>query len=99
MRPPEFTGGNASRCGATGGLSACFNEAAGIHRRKPWGDGGRGPHRVGASMRPPEFTGGNRPARLADRSDLPGASMRPPEFTGGNAHAEPVDADVGRGLQ
>ena len=36
MRPPEFTGGNLRRMGADlrrGEL--WFNEAAGIHRRKP----------------------------------------------------------------
>ena len=36
MRPPEFTGGNAAVC-ARGAVRRVegFNEAAGIHRRKP----------------------------------------------------------------
>ena len=41
----------------------CFNEAAGIHRRKRGLDGGAADCAVQASMRPPEFTGGNE---LAD---------------------------------
>ena len=59
MRPPEFTGGNAS------GSSRCcspwlsFNEAAGIHRRKPFGPDPNTAPDLTASMRPPEFTGGN----------------------------------------
>ena len=60
MRPPEFTGGNAGGgrdAGLVGGDR--FNEAAGIHRRKPTG-AERPPARpTWASMRPPEFTGGN----------------------------------------
>ena len=37
MRPPEFTGGNHQRrrCPRWPPASARFNEAAGIHRRKP----------------------------------------------------------------
>ena len=37
MRPPEFTGGNPSRRPARSRSSSAgrFNEAAGIHRRKP----------------------------------------------------------------
>ena len=34
MRPPEFTGGNLD-FGPTQPRGNCFNEAAGIHRRKP----------------------------------------------------------------
>ena len=35
MRPPEFTGGNmALPWSSTARPAACFNEAAGIHRRK-----------------------------------------------------------------
>ena len=34
MRPPEFTGGNLSVFGWLRDAWACFNEAAGIHRRK-----------------------------------------------------------------
>ena len=36
-----------------------FNEAAGIHRRKPTPSGLVSDSQVFASMRPPEFTGGN----------------------------------------
>ena len=36
MRPPEFTGGNTvMMLGACVQVSSRFNEAAGIHRRKP----------------------------------------------------------------
>ena len=38
---------------------SCFNEAAGIHRRKRPPASIRQPKPVLASMRPPEFTGGN----------------------------------------
>ena len=42
MRPPEFTGGNLSGSEAQNRLvRARFNEAAGIHRRKHDGKGGR----------------------------------------------------------
>ena len=38
MRPPEFTGGNCAAADRAAGhrppVAACFNEAAGIHRRK-----------------------------------------------------------------
>ena len=34
MRPPEFTGGNPTRSRTSGSRKSCFNEAAGIHRRK-----------------------------------------------------------------
>ena len=34
MRPPEFTGGNTRARGQAIGRCSCFNEAAGIHRRK-----------------------------------------------------------------
>ena len=37
MRPPEFTGGNAGFAPGRRGGYAGFNEAAGIHRRKPVG--------------------------------------------------------------
>ena len=37
----------------------CFNEAAGIHRRKPGPKADALSHVELASMRPPEFTGGN----------------------------------------
>ena len=39
---------------------ACFNEAAGIHRRKRTGGFGSTDKLTNASMRPPEFTGGNK---------------------------------------
>ena len=62
-----------------------FNEAAGIHRRKPLGDA-RGRILIAhASMRPPEFTGGNESETLHKRMLAYKASMRPPEFTGGNS--------------
>ena len=34
MRPPEFTGGKPSWSWRSDPPAACFNEAAGIHRRK-----------------------------------------------------------------
>ena len=34
MRPPEFTGGKLDATAPAGSCSTCFNEAAGIHRRK-----------------------------------------------------------------
>ena len=34
MRPPEFTGGNATGQVPVANLGTGFNEAAGIHRRK-----------------------------------------------------------------
>ena len=84
MRPPEFTGGNRyAPCGIPLN-TPCFNEAAGIHRRKPAVDRRAGAATAAASMRPPEFTGGNPPQRDRGRRDRARASMRPPEFTGGN---------------
>ena len=86
MRPPEFTGGNRPLHGKMLVQLQCFNEAAGIHRRK------QHPHRrvviqhQHASMRPPEFTGGNRGRRNHVIAGAALASMRPPEFTGGNVH-------------
>ncbi len=51
--------------GSSKAIATCFNEAAGIHRRK------RGPESLPfdaqhgpASMRPPEFTGGNSRGEL-----------------------------------
>ena len=35
MRPPEFTGGNVTLDGPRPQADLRFNEAAGIHRRKP----------------------------------------------------------------
>ena len=86
MRPPEFTGGNLHPDQPGGREDPRFNEAAGIHRRKPPPDckGIRG--RLRASMRPPEFTGGNALSSIAAGADLDVASMRPPEFTGGNLY-------------
>ena len=60
MRPPEFTGGKpveSARGSVKRGLR--FNEAAGIHRRKPAAQGLQQLLARPASMRPPEFTGGN----------------------------------------
>ena len=39
MRPPEFTGGNSLVANGTSAPATCFNEAAGIHRRKLWEEG------------------------------------------------------------
>ena len=84
MRPPEFTGGNERRLWLGLPMPWCFNEAAGIHRRKlPWAP---------LSLRPKtrcfnEAAGIHRRKRLLHRaSHAPEqlASMRPPEFTGGN---------------
>ena len=59
MRPPEFTGGNLSHWSCSTTRTPCFNEAAGIHRRK-LAEGVRVVEQEAfASMRPPEFTGGN----------------------------------------
>ena len=41
------------------GDTSCFNEAAGIHRRKQLETGVEVAGARLASMRPPEFTGGN----------------------------------------
>ena len=41
MRPPEFTGGNLPRRTGACPLARRFNEAAGIHRRKPFEDLGQ----------------------------------------------------------
>ena len=59
MRPPEFTGGNKTIKNKIETLEARFNEAAGIHRRKPCLAACRVLYSYQASMRPPEFTGGN----------------------------------------
>ena len=84
MRPPEFTGGNGDhQGGAQFRYRRRFNEAAGIHRRKPTGQVLTDLPLSPASMRPPEFTGGNfNPGWLFVVFER--ASMRPPEFTGGN---------------
>ena len=85
MRPPEFTGGNVNVPGPVAVLLKCFNEAAGIHRRKRLDAGGASGQTVSASMRPPEFTGGNATAHSEAATVPEVASMRPPEFTGGNS--------------
>ena len=59
MRPPEFTGGNKANCAIACIFPICFNEAAGIHRRKRILDDLPDARPRAASMRPPEFTGGN----------------------------------------
>ena len=84
MRPPEFTGGNLRLFSYGRREYRCFNEAAGIHRRKH--DTYRAAVLVNylASMRPPEFTGGNSTVRMGRAAGRVEASMRPPEFTGGN---------------
>ena len=68
-----------------GGFLLRFNEAAGIHRRKPVDVVYDGPYTAAASMRPPEFTGGNARRDGGVCACPAAASMRPPEFTGGNA--------------
>ena len=75
-----------------------FNEAAGIHRRKPEVDYEFAERAwYFASMRPPEFTGGNTtPVRNSTLSGI-FASMRPPEFTGGNAREGGRDRRQGHG--
>ena len=85
MRPPEFTGGNPMGTGAPDRLGAGgFNEAAGIHRRKPSSCGCQLFH---ASLGFNEAAGIHR-RKHPSRPDRGGggsvASMRPPEFTGGN---------------
>ena len=100
MRPPEFTGGNKTRDPTYHArVTARFNEAAGIHRRKRDMDGVVVDFGDVASMRPPEFTGGN--PRLADGTHRQAisASMRPPEFTGGNGAATWVTVGSGTALQ
>ena len=57
MRPPEFTGGKSPGVHRAHAEPGCFNEAAGIHRRKV-ATGSMLKIRRAASMRPPEFTGG-----------------------------------------
>ena len=85
MRPPEFTGGNPlPPCGLRQALVQRFNEAAGIHRRKPLRRHLADTVFAVASMRPPEFTGGNGTILHYGTREVIVASMRPPEFTGGN---------------
>ena len=71
-------------------MPACFNEAAGIHRRKPDEAIARVMGELDASMRPPEFTGGNVCCAGSASARCNRASMRPPEFTGGNTSAPMV---------
>ena len=71
MRPPEFTGGNASTNGGVGNVVVGFNEAAGIHRRKPAERRVKVLDVEAASMRPPEFTGGNGPMPETDQTPRP----------------------------
>ena len=85
MRPPEFTGGNATSSTLALPTNLCFNEAAGIHRRKRKKVVLLGKSFKAASMRPPEFTGGNLRCGTRHVNRRADASMRPPEFTGGNS--------------
>ena len=83
MRPPEFTGGNPVAATSTHNRLTCFNEAAGIHRRK------RVVRRASTapSERFNEAAGIHRRKRANQLCGVGagfGASMRPPEFTGGN---------------
>ena len=100
MRPPEFTGGNrCTRPTASQPGSSRFNEAAGIHRRKPTArrpviacampsfNEAAGIHR----RKPPYVRNSPRSAILA--------SMRPPEFTGGNCDPRRAGATPGSALQ
>ena len=69
MRPPEFTGGNIHPACQDACQDTCFNEAAGIHRRKqPIGRPVDTTVEI-ASMRPPEFTGGNAEGVVHDNWD------------------------------
>ena len=84
MRPPEFTGGNIRQRLKSRPHTSRFNEAAGIHRRKPSRGAprscirGRGFNEAaGIHRRKP------RPLAITAPHRFP-ASMRPPEFTGGN---------------
>ena len=65
MRPPEFTGGNYQTVYNSFGRYLCFNEAAGIHRRK---------RRRGSDRRRPG-TGFNEAAGIHRRK--PRSSRRP----------------------
>ena len=85
MRPPEFTGGNARIPRESGQRNLGFNEAAGIHRRKPGACGRLATvcavcfnEAAGIHRRRQSYSG--RPLVL----HFAVASMRPPEFTGGN---------------
>ena len=89
MRPPEFTGGNSRKRTPTSfGSSRGFNEAAGIHRRKP---GhfliGRGPTNSGCFNEAAGIHRRKHWKKNVKHQSGTGidASMRPPEFTGGNA--------------
>ena len=85
MRPPEFTGGNSRPEGFVASIGVYFNEAAGIHRRKPRRTRCVHDRINDTSMRPPEFTGGNdRRARQsatassADFNEAAGIHRRKP---------------------
>ena len=95
MRPPEFTGGNLGCRNRLHRGEPCFNEAAGIHRRKRVFAEKRHYLTVHASMRPPEFTGGNTFQREREVGPHRSASMRPPEFTGGNQPPTPRSVFAG----
>ena len=84
MRPPEFTGGNRWSKPTAKPKPGCFNEAAGIHRRKLTAGTG---NRIGARTRFNEAAGIHRRKPIIVTVALCAgacASMRPPEFTGGN---------------
>ena len=69
MRPPEFTGGNPQSGNGVDRLLHRFNEAAGIHRRKPNNLFIFSAQIHFASMRPPEFTGGNKSSIASNSSN------------------------------
>ena len=88
MRPPEFTGGNSISLPEFALTYACFNEAAGIHRRKPRTVPYRDREKWGFN----EAAGIHRRKRERELAEYRrrDASMRPPEFTGGNVCLHPV---------
>ena len=84
MRPPEFTGGNVPTLPRAGPDTNRFNEAAGIHRRKPSPKGTFYDKPVKCFN---EAAGIHRRKPIRCRCIIFSAltaSMRPPEFTGGN---------------
>ena len=70
MRPPEFTGGNPGIRRRSRPRCRCFNEAAGIHRRK---HAGAGASAEGASECFNEAAGIHRRKRPGRRGRLPAA--------------------------
>ena len=99
MRPPEFTGGNGRARILGRGPAPRFNEAAGIHRRKPDTRASAAP-RWSQSFN--EAAGIHRRKRVPVRAPMISgrrASMRPPEFTGGNFADPDIDHEALPSLQ